>query len=239
MDSQCVIEPRMLKDFLQDQNLSFPRSRKSTFSVFLHAAFSSIKSSFVLYRSISRRFSKSTQFNKSMLSSGLPEPTMERSTSVTVKDILRWKSSRDLTVDPEENDFTVKSFRDLTVDPEENDVSLSSDFIVESDSPSRCMTTTTSAGTPRSSWCDSDFTVGDSPVSCHGFSTDIEVTGKKNFHINVAGGERLRQITIDPKSLRMDKEGVGAWRDPMNSIRVEGVEGRPPLNQNTKDPSKL
>lgn len=114
---------------------------------------------------------------------------MARSTSVTVKDILRWKS-----------------FRDLTVDPEENNVSLPSDFTVETDSPSRCTTTTTSAGTPRSSWCDSDFTVGDSPVWCRGFSTDIEVTDKKNFHINVAGGKRLRQNTRDPKSQIINEE---------------------------------
>ncbi|CAH1443546.1 unnamed protein product [Lactuca virosa] len=191
MESQCVIQPRRLKDFLQDQNLPFPRSRscsrKSTISVFFHAAVSSVKSSSILRRSISRRFSKSTRINRNKSSSGLPEPTMARTTSVTVKDILRWRSFRDL------------------ADPEENNVPLPSEVIVESDSPSRCTTTTattTSAGTPRSSWCDSDFTVGDSPVWCRGFSGDIE----KNFHINVAGGERLRQNSRDPKNQIVHEE---------------------------------
>ncbi|KVH89134.1 uncharacterized protein LOC112526672 [Cynara cardunculus var. scolymus] len=184
MESQCVIQPRRLKDFLQDQNLPFPRPRKSTISVFIHAAVSSVKSSSILRRSISRRFSKSTRSNKNGSSGGLPEATMARSTSVTVKDILRWKSFRDL------------------ADLEENNVPRPSDFTVES--PSRCTatttaTTTTSAGTPRSSWCDSDFTVGDSPVWCRGFSGDIEVADKKNFHINVASGDRIRQNTRDPK----------------------------------------
>ncbi|KAL4561202.1 hypothetical protein LXL04_033365 [Taraxacum kok-saghyz] len=104
-------------------------------------------------------------------------------------DILRWKSFRDL------------------ADLEENNVPLP---ITESDSPSRCTTdttaTTTSGGTPRSSWCDSDFTVGDSPVWCRGFSGDIEVTGKTNFHINVAGGEKLRQNTRHPKNQIVDEE---------------------------------
>ncbi|KAL4562740.1 hypothetical protein LXL04_026770 [Taraxacum kok-saghyz] len=201
MESQCVIQPRRLKDFLQDQNLPFPRShsrsRKSTIAFFLHAAVSSVKSSSILRRSISRRFSKSTRIYKNRSSSssssssvsGVSEPTMTRTTSVTVKDILRWKSFRDL------------------ADLEENNVPLP---ITESDSPSRCTTdttaTTTSGGTPRSSWCDSDFTVGDSPVWCRGFSGDIEVTGKKNFHINVAGGEKLRQNTRDPKNQIVDEE---------------------------------
>ncbi|XP_076941656.1 uncharacterized protein LOC143611321 [Bidens hawaiensis] len=154
----AVIQPRMLKDFLQDQNLPFPRSRKSSISVFLHAAVSSVKSSSILRRSISRRFS-----NKFRSVPRVPEPTMTRTTSVTVKDILRWKSFRDL-VDPVENDVTPESPR-CTV----------------------TTATTTSAGTPRSSWCDSDFTVGDdddeSPVCFREGSGESEVTDKKIFHI--------------------------------------------------------
>ncbi|KAI3669632.1 hypothetical protein L6452_40937 [Arctium lappa] len=73
-------------------------------------------------------------------------------------------------------------FRDLT-DLEENNLHRPSDFTVES--PYRCnittttATTTTSAGTPRSSWCDSDFTVGDSPVWCCGFSRSSSVAKRK------------------------------------------------------------
>ncbi|KAK9076472.1 hypothetical protein SSX86_004806 [Deinandra increscens subsp. villosa] len=165
-ESQCVIQPqpqpRRLKDFLQDQNLPFLRSRKSsTISVFLHAAVSSVKSSSILRRRITRRF-----YNKYKSSSRVPEPTMERSTSVTVKDILRWKSFRDLP------------------DPVEKSVPPVSESTMESP-------TTTTTDTPRSSWCDSDFSVDDSPVCVSGFSGDMEVTGKKNFHINVAGGERI------------------------------------------------
>ncbi|KAJ9539501.1 hypothetical protein OSB04_032234 [Centaurea solstitialis] len=195
IESQCLIQPRRLKDFLQDQNLPFPRPRKSSISVFIHAAVSSVKSSSILRRSISRRFSKSTRIDKNRPSAGSPEATMARSTSVTVKDILRWKSFRDL------------------ADLEENNVHRPSDFTAES--PSRCMTstttttttaTTTSAGTPRSSWCDSDFTVGDSPVWCRGFSGEIEVADKKNFHINVAGGDKLRPNARDPKDQIVHEE---------------------------------
>ncbi|KAI3681700.1 hypothetical protein L6452_36503 [Arctium lappa] len=183
MESQCVIQPRRLKDFLQDQYLPFHRPRKSSISIFIHAAVSSVKSSSILRRSISRRFSKSTWINKNRSSAGSPEATMARSTSVTVKDILRWRSFRDL------------------ADLEENNVSRPSDFTVES--PSGCTTTTiATTTTPRSSWCDSDFTVGDSPVWCRGFSGEIE----KNFHINVAGGDRIRQNARDRKDQIVHEE---------------------------------
>ncbi|KAI3693897.1 hypothetical protein L1987_76852 [Smallanthus sonchifolius] len=167
-----VIQPRRLKDFLQDQNLPFPRSRRSAISVFLHAAVSSVKSSSILRRSISRRFS-----NKNRSTSRLPEPTMARTTSVTVKDILRWKSFRDLADPAEINpppllESTVESPRCTTA------------------TATATTTTTSSVGTPKSSWCDSDFTDDDSPACFRGFSGDMDVTGKKNFHINIAGGER-------------------------------------------------
>ncbi|PWA99939.1 hypothetical protein CTI12_AA000660 [Artemisia annua] len=177
MEAQChAIQPRRLKDFLLDQNLPFPHyTRKSPLSIFIKA----VKSSSILRRSISRRFSK----KNSSLSSCLPEPTMARSTSVTVKDILRWKSFRDL------GDIEVNN--------------VAPHFKVES--PSRC-STTTSEETPRSSWCDSDFTVGDSPIWCRGSSGDIEVTRKKDFHINVSGGARPHQTARDPKDRIMHEE---------------------------------
>ncbi|KAL8208005.1 hypothetical protein R6Q57_007417 [Mikania cordata] len=168
MEAHCVIQPRRLKDFLQDQNLPFPRTRRSTISVILHAAVSSVKSSSSLRRSISRRFS-----NKNRSTSiCLPEPTMVRTTSVTVKDILRWKSFRDL------------------ADPVEINVPTVPESTVGSPRCTTTTTTTTSAGTPRSSWCDSDFSVDDSPACFRESSGDMEVNGKKNFHINTAGGER-------------------------------------------------
>ncbi|GKA55804.1 hypothetical protein Tco_0754876 [Tanacetum coccineum] len=175
MEAQChAIQPRRLKDFLLDQNLPFPRyTRKSPLSIFIKA----VKSSSILRRSISRRFSK----KNSSLSSCVPEPTMARSTSVTVKDILRWRSFRDL------GDFEV------------NNVALQPDITIQS--PSRC-STATSVETPRSSWCDSDFTVGDSPIWCRGSSGDIEVTRKKDFHINVS----LHQTMRDPKERIMHEE---------------------------------
>ncbi|KAJ0914237.1 hypothetical protein HanPSC8_Chr06g0236291 [Helianthus annuus] len=167
IEPQCTIQPaRRLKDFLQDQNLPFPRSRKSSISVFLHAA---VKYSSI--RSISRRFS-----TKNRSTSPLPEPTITRTTSVTVKDILRWKSFRDLS-DPVE--FHATPVPDVS--PE---------------SP-RC---TTSTGSPRSSsscsrsWCDSDFTVGDSPECFRTFSGESEVVDKKNFHVNVSGERKNRDL---------------------------------------------
>ncbi|KAF5801165.1 hypothetical protein HanRHA438_Chr06g0253981 [Helianthus annuus] len=167
IEPQCTIQPaRRLKDFLQDQNLPFPRSRKSSISVFLHAA---VKYSSI--RTISRRFS-----TKNRSTSPLPEPTITRTTSVTVKDILRWKSFRDLS-DPVE--FHAPPVPDVS--PE---------------SP-RC---TTSTGSPRSSsscsrsWCDSDFTVGDSPECFRTFSGESEVVDKKNFHVNVASERKNRDL---------------------------------------------
>ncbi|GJZ71839.1 hypothetical protein Tco_0635690 [Tanacetum coccineum] len=66
MEAQChAIQPRRLKDFLLDQNLPFPRyTRKSPLSIFIKA----VKSSSILRRSISRRFSK----KNSSLSSCVP-----------------------------------------------------------------------------------------------------------------------------------------------------------------------
>nr|GFA91682.1 hypothetical protein [Tanacetum cinerariifolium] len=179
MEAQChAIQPRRLKDFLLDQNLPFPHyTQKSPLSIFIKA----VKSSSILRRSISQRFSK----KNSSLSSCVPEPTMARSTSVTVKDILRWRSFRDL------GDFEV------------NNVAPQPDITIQS--PSRC-STATSDETPRSSWCDSDFTVGDSPTWCRGSSGDIEVTRKKDFHINISGGAKPHQTTRDPKDRVMHEE---------------------------------
>lgn len=169
MDSQSISstqQPRRLIDFLQDQNLPFPRPRKSTISLFIHA----VKSSSILPRTISRRFS-----NKNKSCSCPPEPTMSRTTSVTVKDILRWKSFRDL------------------VDPMAN-----MNVPLPLESPSRCTnttsSTTTSCGTPTSSWSDSDFTVGDSPIWCRTFSSDKEVVCNESFHVNVAGDTKDAKV---------------------------------------------
>ncbi|XP_076951825.1 uncharacterized protein LOC143625368 [Bidens hawaiensis] len=171
----AVIQPRMLKDFLQDQNLPFPRHRKSTISVILHAA---VKSPSVLRKTISRRFS-----NRIRSVPRVHEPTMTRTTSVTVKDILRWKSFRDL-VDLVENDVTPESPRCTVTNA-----------------------TTTSAGTPRSSWCDSDFTVGDdddddSPVGLR----ESEVTDKKIFHINIVGRDRNTRDLKDRRIVEGEEE---------------------------------
>nr|XP_043621609.1 uncharacterized protein LOC122593283 [Erigeron canadensis] len=160
-----MIQPRRLIDFLEDQNLPFPRRPKSKISVFIHA--------------FSRRFSN--KLNKSS-SSRCPaaEPSMSRTTSVTVKDILRWKSFRDLN----EPILLIDNNNNVPLPPS-----------IMSPKCTSIISTTSSGSSPNSSWS-SDFTVGDSPVWCRGLisSSDVvvddEVTScKKHFHVNVGCAE--------------------------------------------------
>ncbi|XP_071717746.1 uncharacterized protein [Rutidosis leptorrhynchoides] len=170
-------QTRRLMDFLQDQDLPFPRPRKSAISLFIRA----FKSSSMLPRTISRRF-----FTKSESCSCPPEPTLSRTTSVTVKDILRWRSFRD------------------RVDPM---VNINVPLTLES--PSRCTNTTssTNSGSPRSSWNDSDFSVGDSPIWCRGFTSDhIEVDCKKTFHVNIAGDTKDTKGGIELEEEEVEEE---------------------------------
>ncbi|KAL0428942.1 UNVERIFIED_CONTAM: hypothetical protein Sradi_0520200 [Sesamum radiatum] len=109
--------------------------------------FGSVRSPLVLPRSISRKFPKSRDHRNVVDISDLPE------VKVKVKDILRWKSFRDLVED----------------DPVPLDVPAS---------PNRSTTGTTTSCSQRSSWCDSDFTVEDLPP--WGGETE-QFLGKKCF----------------------------------------------------------
>ncbi|KAK4418703.1 hypothetical protein Salat_2283100 [Sesamum alatum] len=158
----CENRPMMLKDFLRDDSclhshtpsrmlissqpnkpsgvLLRSRSKKAAATTIsaIHKVinvvklfqFGSVRSPLVLPRSISRKVPKSRDRNVDI--SDLPE------VKVKVKDILRWKSFRDLVED----------------DPVPSDVPSS---------PNRSTTPTTTSCSQRSSWCDSDFTAEDLP----------------------------------------------------------------------------
>ncbi|KAJ9171315.1 hypothetical protein P3X46_014702 [Hevea brasiliensis] len=149
--------PRMLKDFLiqHDSNSSFSsendlsaekllKSRSRSLSAFQaiiksvkNIHFTAIKSPSILPRSLSRRLSRSRR--SAYMDSETENKQTEIKITVTIKDIVRWKSFRDIV----------------------EEKSPPSDL---ASSPHHC-TTTTTASTPcsscsnnGSSWCDSDFT---------------------------------------------------------------------------------
>lgn len=157
--------PRMLKDFLFDHDSiscssSIPtliqhdlnaekglKSRSTALSAFQaminkavkNIHFAAIKSPPLLPRSLSRRLSRSRR--SSCRESETENKQTQTKITVTIKDIIRWKSFRD------------------TVEEESQPSALSC-------SPHHCKTATTTTTTPSSSssssngssWCESDFT---------------------------------------------------------------------------------
>lgn len=194
-------EPRLLKDFLKENSQSFSSinfqhkktffeenlnatlfSSKSLSKFFVKAVkylpFASIKSPSILPRSISRRLSNNPRRNN--LHGNVD--VKEISVKVKVKDILRWRSFRDLA----------------------DDQSPPWDF---SSSPHHCTTVTTTTGSTstttsssRSSWCDSDFTAEDLRLWCseeEGYPGETEVQkGKKLLSL---GGVGRESVTVQPK----------------------------------------
>ncbi|KAK4738697.1 hypothetical protein R3W88_002394 [Solanum pinnatisectum] len=110
--------------------------------------FTSVKSPSIFPRSISRKLSRKNNYKKSQKHN----VDQDVSVKVKVKDILRWKSFRDL---------------------EEKSTPLDSSY-----SPYRCGTvTTTTTTSKRTSWCDSDFTAEDLPSW---WGENGEFLGRKN-----------------------------------------------------------
>lgn len=94
--------------------------------------FTSVKSPSIFRRSISRKLSRKNNYKKSQKHN----VDQDVSVKVKVKDILRWKSFRDLAEEKLDSSY----------------------------SPYRCGTiTTTTTTSKRTSWCDSDFTAEDLP----------------------------------------------------------------------------
>lgn len=147
-------KPKMLKDFLADNshsgrvsffednlNMAFSNKAFSKFLIKYLPFTSTIKPPSILPRSITRRLSKSRTVHPKVNAKDL-------TVKVKVKDILRWRSFRDLA--------------------EEQSPPL--DF---SSSPLHCTTVTTTTGSTstrsssgRSSWCESDFTAEDLQSWC-------------------------------------------------------------------------
>lgn len=192
-------EPRLLKDFLKENSQSFSSinfqhkkpffddqnlnatlfSNKALSKFFVKAIkylpFPSIKSPSILPRSISRRLS-SNNTRRNNLHGNVD--VKEISVKVKVKDILRWRSFRDLA----------------------DEQSPPLDF---SSSPHHCTTVTTTTGSSsssRSSWCDSDFTAEDLPLWCseeEGYAGETEVQkGKKLLSL---GGVGRESMIVQPK----------------------------------------
>ncbi|CAN4111692.1 unnamed protein product [Withania somnifera] len=103
--------------------------------------FASVKSPSIFPRSISRKLSRKTNHKKTQ-KHGKNNADQDVSVTVKVKDILRWKSFRDLS---EEKSTPLNSYSPYMY----------------------AITTTTTTSSKRTSWCDSDFTAEDLP-SCWG-----------------------------------------------------------------------
>ncbi|XP_031112475.1 uncharacterized protein LOC116016376 [Ipomoea triloba] len=195
--------PRLLKDFLNDdyhhssaasQLLIRSRSKaaSATISGALHKVInivkffpfaSAVKSPSVF---ISRKLSKRTAPAPASGKNNLGHDNLRErpAAMVKVKDILRWRSSRDLAA-------------------EKSTPLLDDEFCY---SPNRCTTaTTTTAGSKRSSWCDSDFTAEDLPLWCG--EIDEQAVGtmksgnKKNRFLpdETVGGYFMDDKQMDPQ----------------------------------------
>lgn len=172
-DSDLLLHrrPMMLKDFLRDECTPsssngfpmYPRKKpcKST------AAVVPSMSNIVLLRSWSKKAAatkisaivKLLQFASLKSPSVLPRTFSRRKNDendifvdvsevkVKVKDILRWRSFRDVMVEEEEKSTPL----DLSSSPDRSTIAAAT------------TTTTTSSCSKRSSWCDSDFTAEELP----------------------------------------------------------------------------
>ncbi|XP_022974182.1 uncharacterized protein LOC111472764 isoform X2 [Cucurbita maxima] len=182
--------PRMLKDFLQESN---GNGESKTASFVKRISFPSLKLRRILPRSLSRRLS------------GMRERD-ERETGddfvVKVKDIIRWRSFRDL----------VDETAEMAVSP--------LDF---ADSPGRytaaatTTTTTTATNSNSSSWCESDFTAEDLPSPSWKGCSDDDEAGKVYFSCvgedssetpvtNSENDKKVNLLSIDNKVEQSVKE---------------------------------
>ncbi|KAJ8573265.1 hypothetical protein K7X08_009776 [Anisodus acutangulus] len=174
--------------------------------------FASAKSPFIFPRSISRKLSKRpTNYKKNQRQCN--NVNQDVSVTVKVKDILRWKSFRDLA--------------------EEKSTPLNSSY-----SPYRCATTITTTSSKRTSWCDSDFTAEDLP-SWWGengeFSGELEggmkKVGRKNIleESTVGGYCRGTTKSINKEDLCFDENEqhspVSVLESPFQEDDEERITG--------------
>ncbi|XP_010523056.1 PREDICTED: uncharacterized protein LOC104801463 isoform X2 [Tarenaya hassleriana] len=159
---QPLLQPFPIKPKKEESKAIHRKTLQAVINAIKSLRFTAVKSApSILPRSLSRRLSKKNGSNK----------VNQADIAVRVKDIVRWRSSRDL----------------------HQDVSPPSDF-----EPSTVNTTTTgstTSGTPCSSWCDSDFTLEYLP-SWGGKLEDLgeKDVGKENCEI---GKEDLQCVGED------------------------------------------
>ncbi|XP_038880771.1 uncharacterized protein LOC120072365 [Benincasa hispida] len=194
---------RMLKDFLQETNANGITSSKfkpaSFKALAIHAvvaavkriSFPSMKSPKIFPRSLSRRLLRKTERNEREIGGDFV---------VKIKDIIRWKSFRDLV--------------------DETAAAPSLDF---ADSPDRytaaatTTTTTTTTGSYSSSWCESDFMAEDLPSpSWRDWSEDggdgavgkmhFPCVGEDSMETTVAFAENDKKVNINALSRRDDNK---------------------------------
>lgn len=155
---------RMLKEFLQEST----GNRKPKTASLIHAvvaavrriSFPSVKSQRILPRSISRRLLGKRERNEREIGGDFV---------VKVKDIIRWRSFRDL-IDETADDFAHSPDR--------------YSYTAVDAAATTTTTTTTATSSNSSSWCESDFTAEDLPSpswrGCSDDDGDGEV-GRKYF----------------------------------------------------------
>ncbi|XP_022961190.1 uncharacterized protein LOC111461748 isoform X1 [Cucurbita moschata] len=190
---------RMLKDFLQESN---GNGESKTASFVKRISFPSLKLRRILPRSLSRRLS------------GMRERD-ERETGgdfvVKVKDIIRWRSFRDL----------VDETAEMAAPP--------LDF---ADSPDRytaaatTTTTTTATNSNSSSWCESDFTAEDLPSPSWKGCSDDDETGKVYFscvgedlsETPVTNSENDKKVNLLSRDNKGDNKGEQSARRLLERI---------------------
>ncbi|KAM7472150.1 hypothetical protein LguiA_010333 [Lonicera macranthoides] len=183
--TQPELRPRMLKELLADDSYSYSysiysnkislspkllRSRSKAAS----STISAIRKAFNAVKYLSLRSPSKFPQSKPNINNRQNNDVQQISIiTVKVKDILRWRSFRDLLDDkPQPLDF--------------------------SSSPHRCTTATTTTGTTstgsnssRSSWCDSDFTAEESDLYSAADSTDKKPS---NLYIDFEEEERGKAL---------------------------------------------
>uniref|UniRef100_A0A9I9CNE3 Uncharacterized protein n=1 Tax=Cucumis melo TaxID=3656 RepID=A0A9I9CNE3_CUCME len=196
---------RMLKDFLHETNpngIASSKPKPTSFKALaFHAvvaavkriSFPSVKSPRIFPRSLSRRLLRKTERD-------------ERETGgdfvVKIKDIIRWKSFRDLI------DETTAAAPPL-------DFAESPDrYTYTAAATTTTTTTTTTSSSKSSSWCESDFTAEDLPSpSWRDWSDDgtigkmyFRCVGEDSTETTAAHAKNDKEVGINALSRREDKE---------------------------------
>ncbi|KAJ0052627.1 hypothetical protein Pint_00335 [Pistacia integerrima] len=197
------------KRLLRSRSKAAASTTISAFEAIINAVknikFNAVKSPSILPRRLSLRLSK--KHNTEIKSSEKKETEIKM--TVRIKDIIRWKSFRDL----------------VEEDPQPSDLAYSPDH-------HHCATTTTgSTNSPccnsnGSSWCESDFTAEDLPSWCSNSDDYLPGVGSDCMK---ATKEATANIAVGPKELSCDEK---EHRSPVSVLDFQFEEDESLLSFN-------